>query len=448
MRRLVAPRSRSSRSSARAPTTNRHRHHHLVHHDHHGAGDTTSSTAPPPVPHARLDRARDPGDRRGRRAHRAGGAARSLDLYIAEKGGRVRLIEVEEDQFGDDEGELTYELQTTPLLDISDEVINEGERGLLGMAFSSDGRKLYLDYTRQPDGHTVVVEYTLGDGKRIDDDSRREVLFVEQPFANHNGGHLAVGPDGYLYISLGDGGAGGDPLGHGQDTATLLGSILRIDPEGGTEDGPAYAIPPGNPFADGEDGAPEIWLYGARNPWRFSFDTATGDLWIGDVGQDEYEEIDRLPADGGFDAGKGANLGWNEMEGTHPYDGGENPDGRRAADLRVRPRPGLLRPRWLRVPRRGHPRPPGHVPLLGLLRHGRARAPGRRRHRDRLPHVGPPDRSRSTPSARTTPARSTCSSRRPHRQARHPRAPGPRRPTRRGALDRPPAGSCLARRAP
>ena len=251
----------------------------------------------------------------------------SLDLYIAEKGGRVRLIEVEEDQFGDDEGELTYELQTTPLLDISDQVINEGERGLLGMAFSSDGRKVYLDYTRQPDGHTVVVEYTLGDGRRIDEDSRREVLFVEQPFANHNGGHLAVGPDGYLYVSLGDGGSGGDPLGHGQDTASLLGSILRIDPEGGNEAGPAYAIPPGNPFADGERGAPEIWVYGVRNPWRFSFDTATGDLWIGDVGQNDFEEIDWLPADGGFDAGRGANLGWNEMEGTHAFDGGENPDG-------------------------------------------------------------------------------------------------------------------------
>ena len=239
----------------------------------------------------------------------------------------MRLIEVEEDEFGDDEGELTYELQTTPLLDISDQVINEGERGLLGMAFSSDGRKVYLDYTRQPDGHTVVVEYTLGDGRRIDEDSRREVLFVEQPFANHNGGHLAVGPDGYLYVSLGDGGSGGDPLGHGQDTASLLGSILRIDPEGGNEAGPAYAIPPGNPFADGERGAPEIWVYGVRNPWRFSFDTATGDLWIGDVGQNEWEEIDWLPADGGFDAGRGANLGWNQMEGTHAFDGGENPDG-------------------------------------------------------------------------------------------------------------------------
>jgi glucose/arabinose dehydrogenase len=251
----------------------------------------------------------------------------SPDLYIAEKGGRVRLIKVEEEEFGEDEGKLTYELQTTPLLDLSERVINENERGLLGLAFSSDGRKLYLDYTRQPDGHTVVDEYTLGDGPRIDEDSRREVLFVEQPFSNHNGGQLAIGPDGYLYVGLGDGGGGGDPRGHGQDTSTLLGSILRIDPEGATEDGPAYAIPPGNPFADGEGGAPELWLYGTRNPWRFSFDTETGDLWVADVGQNAFEEINLLPADGGFDAGRGDNLGWNELEGTHPYRGGTNPPG-------------------------------------------------------------------------------------------------------------------------
>jgi len=251
----------------------------------------------------------------------------SPDLYIAEKAGRIRLITVEEDEFGDNEGELTYEVEDAPLLDISDQVINDGERGLLGMAFSSDGRKIYLDYTRRPDGHTEVVEYTLGDGTTIDEDSRREILFVEQPFANHNGGQLTIGPDGYLYIGLGDGGDAGDPFGHGQDTTTLLGSILRIDPEGGSEDGPAYAIPPGNPFADGEDGAPEIWLYGTRNPWRFSFDTETGDLWVADVGQDSYEEINLLRATGGFDAGKGDNLGWNQMEGTHPFEGGENPAG-------------------------------------------------------------------------------------------------------------------------
>jgi glucose/arabinose dehydrogenase len=248
----------------------------------------------------------------------------SPDLYIAEKGGRLRLIKATVNETTD---AVTYQLQTTPLLDLSDEVINEGERGLLGMAFSSDGRKVYLDYTRQPDGNTVVLEYELGDRTTIDSRSRRELLMVEQPYANHNGGQLVIGPDGFLYVGLGDGGSGGDPHGHGQDRSTLLGSILRIDPERGTEDGDAYAIPPGNPFADDEDSAPEIWLYGVRNPWRFTFDAANGDLWVADVGQSAYEEIDRLPAAGGFEAGKGANLGWNEMEGTHPYDGGENPPG-------------------------------------------------------------------------------------------------------------------------
>ena len=252
----------------------------------------------------------------------------SLDLYVAEKGGRIRRIAVEEDESGADEGELTYELQSTPLLDISGDVINQGEQGLLGMAFSSDGRKVYLDYTAAPEGHTMVVEYTLGDGTRIDVDSRRDLLLVEQPFENHNGGDLEVGPDGYLYVALGDGGGQGDPAGHGQDTSTLLGSILRIDPEGvGGDDDRAYAIPSGNPFADGEAGAPEIWLYGVRNPWRFSFDTATGDLWVADVGGNELEEIDRLPANAGFDAGRGANLGWSEMEGSQPLSGGENPEG-------------------------------------------------------------------------------------------------------------------------
>ncbi len=246
----------------------------------------------------------------------------SPDLYIAEKAGRVRLIKA---VVSERTGAVAYQVQSTPLLDISEDVLNDGEQGLLGMTFSSDGRKLYLDYTRRPDGHTVVEEYVLGDRASIDRASRRELLTVEQPFANHNGGQLVIGPDGFLYVGLGDGGSGGDPMGHGQDTSTLLGSILRLDPDGGAEDGPGYGIPPGNPFADGEEGAPEVWLYGVRNPWRFTFDSANGDLWVGDVGQNEFEEIDHLPAVAGFDAGKGANLGWNEMEATHPFEGGENP---------------------------------------------------------------------------------------------------------------------------
>lgn len=248
----------------------------------------------------------------------------SSDLYIAEKGGRVRLIKATTNS---STGRITYQVQTTPLLNIDDQVINDGERGLLGMTFSSDGRRLYLNYTRQPDGWTVVSEYELGDRSTIDARTRRDLLLVEQPFPNHNGGQVATGPDGYLYVGLGDGGSGGDPGGNGQNPSTLLGSILRIDPDGGSADGPAYGIPPSNPFADGARGAPEVWLYGARNPWRFSFDELSGDLWIGDVGQNLYEEIDRLPAQRGFDAGLGANLGWNAMEGTHGYEGGDNPPG-------------------------------------------------------------------------------------------------------------------------
>lgn len=246
----------------------------------------------------------------------------SPDLYVAEKAGRIRHIEVTTS--GQDRTPR-YQVQRTPVLDLSDEVIDQGEQGLLGLAFSTDGRRLYVDYTAEPDGRTMVVEYTLGDRDTVERDSRRVLLEVEQPFANHNGGHLAVGRDGFLYIGLGDGGDRGDPLEQGQDPTTLLGSILRIDPLAAAGDLP-YAIPSGNPFADAQGGAPEVWLYGVRNPWRFSFDRATGDLWVADVGQNEWEEITWLPATGGFDAGRGANLGWNEMEGTHEFDG-DNPEG-------------------------------------------------------------------------------------------------------------------------
>ena len=136
-----------------------------------------------------------------------------------------------------------------------------------------------------------------------------------------------MGPDGYLYMGLGDGGGSGDPNGNAQNPDVLLGKILRIDPEGasGVEGEPPYAIPSGNPFADGS-GRPEVWLLGARNPWRFSFDTTTGDLWVADVGQNEWEEINLLPAAPSEPAGRGINLGWDRMEGTHEFEG-PNPSG-------------------------------------------------------------------------------------------------------------------------
>ncbi|HEX6568104.1 MAG TPA: PQQ-dependent sugar dehydrogenase [Acidimicrobiales bacterium] len=230
-------------------------------------------------------------------------------LYVAEREGRVRPMT-----------DLTL---GEPVLDISDRVVTDAEQGLLGIEFSPDGGTLYVSYSLAPEGDTRVDAYTM-DGDGVDTASRREVLAVEQPYENHNGGDLAFGPDGFLYVALGDGGSGGDPHDNGQNTDVLLGKILRLDP-GSPAGGRPYGIPADNPFADGQGGAPEVWVYGVRNPWRISFDRETGDLWIGDVGQDAIEEVDLLTAaDGG---GRGANLGWNEMEGAHPFEGGSNPDG-------------------------------------------------------------------------------------------------------------------------
>jgi len=216
---------------------------------------------------------------------------------------------------------------TETVLDFADDVSTDGERGFLGVAFSPDGDRLYASYTN-PAGDTRVDEYAVsgsGGETTIDAASRREVFAQDQPFSNHNGGNIAFGPDGYLYLGLGDGGAAGDPDDRGQDRTDLLGKVLRIDPTAGDT---AYGVPENNPYADGTDGRPEIWITGVRNPWRFSFDSATGDLWIGDVGQNEVEEVDFLPADGEHrNAGRGANLGWNLMEGDQGYEGGTPPVG-------------------------------------------------------------------------------------------------------------------------
>ncbi|HEX9713666.1 MAG TPA: PQQ-dependent sugar dehydrogenase [Actinomycetota bacterium] len=205
-----------------------------------------------------------------------------------------------------------------PVLDVSDEVSSSLEQGLLGLAFSPDGTNMYVNLT-DPDGDTRVLEFAM-DGGVADEASRRELMQLDQPFENHNAGHLAFGPDGYLYGTLGDGGSGGDPMGNGQNIGSLLGSIFRIDPTP-TEDA-AYTIPADNPFVGVEGAREEIWAYGLRNPWKFSFDRVTGDLWIADVGQNLWEEIDVQPAD----AGGGQNYGWNQMEATHPYEGGVEPD--------------------------------------------------------------------------------------------------------------------------
>ena len=229
-------------------------------------------------------------------------------LWVIERSGRVIVVSAD----GTD-------AEPAMVLDITAKVGTDGEGGLLGIDFSADGQLMFLSYT-DTGGTSVISEFPVADDGSVDEGGERILLEVEQPFANHNGGQVTLGPDGFLYIALGDGGSGGDPLGSGQDTSTLLGAILRIDPGGATADSP-YGIPAGNPFADGTGGRSEIWLYGVRNPWRFSFDAVTGDLWIGDVGQGEAEEIDFLPAAQGQPAGRGANLGWAIREAEQPFSG-------------------------------------------------------------------------------------------------------------------------------
>jgi glucose/arabinose dehydrogenase len=226
----------------------------------------------------------------------------STSLYVAERAGR--LVELTGDDVAPRE---------SPVLDISEEVSTNGERGFLGFDFSTDGTLVWTMHN-DPAGTSVVTEWALGDDDLVDLSTRRELLRIDQPFSNHNGGDLHLGPDGYLYIGLGDGGGSGDPSRNGQNPTTFLGTLLRIDPT--PDDDRAYSIPPDNPFVAG-GGAPQVWSHGLRNPWRFSFDSATGDLWIGDVGHSLYEEIDLLPAaDGG---GRGANLGWSDFEGDQPF---------------------------------------------------------------------------------------------------------------------------------
>ncbi len=222
-------------------------------------------------------------------------------LFVVERGGRIRIIE----------NDLVL---NEPFLDISKKVRTSGsEQGLLGLAFHPGYREngtFFINYT-DVNGNTVVARYQVsGNANQADPKSEAVLLHIAQPYGNHNGGGVAFGPDGFLYIGLGDGGSADDPKGNGQNLQTHLGSILRIDVDGGE----TYVVPADNPFLKGE-GLPEIWAYGLRNPWRFSFDSLTGDLYIADVGQDEWEEIDFLPAG----SPGGANFGWNFMEGTHVF---------------------------------------------------------------------------------------------------------------------------------
>jgi glucose/arabinose dehydrogenase len=202
---------------------------------------------------------------------------------------------------------------TSVALDIADRVSGGGERGLLGLALHPgwpETGRAFVDYTDAAGASVLSELATTSDGAAFDPASERVLLRVPQPAGNHNGGQLAFGPDGFLYFGLGDGGGANDQFGNGQDPGTLLGTILRIDVDGGEP----YGIPRDNPFVDG-GGEPAVFMYGLRNPWRFSFDRATGALWIGDVGQGGWEEIDRLA----LGEAAGANLGWPVMEGAQCF---------------------------------------------------------------------------------------------------------------------------------
>jgi glucose/arabinose dehydrogenase len=224
-------------------------------------------------------------------------------IFLVEQRGVIRLA-------------VGSQIQDTPYLEIQDRVNSSfNEQGLLGLAlhprFSENGF-FFVNYTGSG-GNTFVSRFEANPLDATAEASSETILLtIDQPFPNHNGGGMVFGPDGYLYISSGDGGSANDPFGNGQSTETLLGKLLRIDVDSASP----YAIPPDNPFGRG-GGRGEIWAYGLRNPWRFSFDSATGDLYIGDVGQGEWEEIDFQPAG----SAGGANYGWNLREGRHGFSG-------------------------------------------------------------------------------------------------------------------------------
>lgn len=224
--------------------------------------------------------------------------------YVLEQGGTVRRFDT-----ADPEGTLTTVLDISDLLNMP----GGNEAGLLGIDFHPDFASngyVYLSYTGTVDDHfaSVIERYTSTDGgASFDPGSGKIILTLQQPYANHNGGNILFGPDGYLYIGFGDGGSEDDPRGYGQDPTTMLSKMLRVD----VDSGDPYSIPSDNPWADGVGGLPEMYATGLRNPWRFSFDMVTGDLWVGDVGQDKWEEVDVVQ--------NGGNYGWSAKEGTHCY---------------------------------------------------------------------------------------------------------------------------------
>ena len=241
----------------------------------------------------------------------ASGLNRPVDIQPANDGtGKIFIIE----KYGVISVFENGQLLESPFLNIDDRVNDSGnEMGLLGLAFHPDFEQngfFYVNYTG--DGGDTRISRFQASGNIADPNSEKVLMIIEQPYPNHNGGALAFGPDDYLYAGLGDGGLAGDPQKNGQNTTSLLGKILRLD----VNNGETYSIPSDNPFGN------EVWAYGLRNPWRISFDRQTGDLYIGDVGQGQWEEIDYFPAG----SQGGANFGWSIMEGGHGYDGLAQPD--------------------------------------------------------------------------------------------------------------------------
>jgi glucose/arabinose dehydrogenase len=228
-------------------------------------------------------------------------------MFVVEQPGRIRIF--------DPSG-----LARGPFLDLTDRVNARGnEQGLLGLAFHpryAENGLFYVNYTDNAD-HNVIARFQVsGDPNFADASTETRLVSIDDPFGTHNGGVVAFGPDGYLYAGMGDGGSANDPFGNGQNTSSLLGKVLRLDVDGGDP----YAVPADNPFVQG-GGSPEVWAYGLRNPWRISFDSATGDIYIADVGQGTWEEVNFLPAG----SAGGVNFGWNFREGAHEFAGNPPP---------------------------------------------------------------------------------------------------------------------------
>jgi len=288
------------------------------------AARSTATPAPSPAPTATATATPEPARpaaRRGVRLQRIASFTAPVFVtappqdrnvqFVVEQGGRIMVVR--------DGRKLAR-----PFLDVSSQIVSGGEQGLLSMAFAPDyaqSGRFYVDYTDR-NGDTRVVEYRRSSANRAREASARQVLFQDQPESNHNGGLLLFGPDGRLYVGLGDGGGGGDrhgPRGNAQNLGTLLGKILRIDPR--PSGGRPYSVPASNPFVGRRGARGEIYAYGLRNPWRFSFDRRTGDLSIGDVGQNEVEEVSFVRS------GRGKNFGWRPFEGRRRYTTGESAPG-------------------------------------------------------------------------------------------------------------------------